>query len=85
MIAYMKNGFCCFASFKPEGVVDFVEIDTMPEGEGPFTIKDGAVIKEEHINRPSIDAPLETKIQAQQDRIDFLEDCIAEMASIIYQ
>lgn len=33
---------------------------------------------------PTKKVPIETKLQVVTDRQDFLEDCIAEMAQIIY-
>lgn len=54
----------------------------MPEpGPGPEPVKsiDGRVTELESENKM-----LTAKIEAQSDQLDFYEDCIAEMASIVY-
>lgn len=79
------NGLLGLATEEPDNYLK--KYDSYPIGEGTlFILPDGtlirSVIKEEG-NTP-VEIPIEAQVKALSDRQDFIEDCIAEMAMIVY-
>lgn len=73
-----------FAKVKDNIIVNVIEApeDWSPE-EDYVPLPEGLWTGDYYI--PSIGIPVELKLKAQQERLDFLEDCIAEMAMVVYQ
>lgn len=72
----------------------YVVLDELPEGDGPLHITaNGEVIRlpvptndpdPEAVDLVAENKLLRAQLQAQSDRSDFIEDCIAEMAMAAY-
>lgn len=69
-------------------------VDELPEGEGALMVEGETLCRVpifiEEPNNPFAIVEAENKLlkaqlKAQTDRFDFLEDCLAEMAMIVYQ
>ena len=86
-------------SFQPPVGKKYMEVETLPEGDGPllFTpsgeLYRGAVIEvpdpgpttDERVTvLEEENSMLKAQIEAQSAQMDFYEDCIAEMAMVVY-
>lgn len=87
--------------FEDPGVPS-IQLESLPEGEGPLRVVNGEVVRSPLPPLPDPPAPsveedpitleqlqqenkmLKSQLQAQVDRSDFIEDCIAEMATVVY-
>ena len=85
--------------FEDPGVPS-IQLESLPEGEGPLRVVNGEVVRSPISLPPDPPAPpveedpleelqkenkmLKAQLQAQVDRSDFIEDCIAEMATVVY-
>lgn len=95
MYAYLNRlGVTVVSVELPDDIVNYVEFDEIPEGGGIPQLEDGRVI---FVQPETLEAPvdpveelqaenkmLKAQLQAQTDRSDFIEDCIAEMAMVVY-
>lgn len=79
----------------PEPGEFYITVDELPAGDGPLHItEDGRLIRlsapassfdgEETVDLVAENKLLKAQLQAQTERSDFLEDCIAEMATVVY-
>lgn len=82
--------------------VPSIQLESLPEGEGPLRVVNGEVVRSPLTPLPDPPAPsvgedpitleqlqqenkmLKSQLQASVDRSDFIEDCIAEMATVVY-
>lgn len=81
-----KYGVIIVTNKQPDSDTQYLEIEHLPQGEGKLCTDFETVWYEpwpEEKVAPT-EAPLEAKLKASNDRIEFLEDCIAEMAQIVY-
>lgn len=85
--------------FEDPGVPS-IQLESLPEGEGPLRVVNGEVVRfplspppqpepepENPITLEELQKEnklLKAQLQAQVDRSDFIEDCIAEMATVVY-
>lgn len=85
--------------FEDPGVPS-IQLESLPEGEGPLRVVNGEVVRSPLPPLPDPSLPpveedpleelqkenklLKAQLQAQVDRSDFIEDCIAEMATVVY-
>lgn len=85
--------------FEDPGVPS-IQLESLPEGEGPLRVVNGEVVRSPISPPPEPPAPpveedpleelqkenkmLKAQLQAHVDRSDFIEDCIAEMATVVY-
>lgn len=87
--------------FEDPGVPS-IQLESLPEGEGPLRVVNGEVVRSPISPPPEPPAPpveedpitleqlqqenkmLKSQLQASVDRSDFIEDCIAEMATGVY-
>lgn len=85
--------------FEDPGVPS-IQLESLPEGEGPLRVVNGEVVRfplspppqpepepENPITLEELreeNKMLKAQLQAQVDRSDFIEDCIAEMATVVY-
>lgn len=81
--------------FDDPGSDEWVAVSEHPPGDGPLKLsKEGKVVRgslpapspdeEGSIDPVAENKLLKAQLQAQTERSDFLEDCIAEMATIVY-
>lgn len=82
MYVYKIGESVIVSTKKPDG--DYLEVDKLPDGDGKLCTDLKTIWYAPWPEEPPKEAPIESKLRAQQDRIDFLEDCIAEMAQIVY-
>ena len=83
------NTIIGFAPFEDR---PYITVEELPEGDGPLMCtKDGTLyrgsIPQEPVLPPDPMAEinlLKQQLKAASDQNDFLEDCIAEMAEIVY-
>lgn len=89
--------------FEDPGVPS-IQLESLPEGEGPLRVVNGEVVRSPISLPPDPPAPsveedpyaemakalreenklLRAQLQASVDRSEFIEDCIAEMATVVY-
>lgn len=78
--------------FSPIEDRPYIIVEELPEGDGPLmctedgTLYRGPILQEPDIPPNPIDEIdlLKKQLKAASDQNDFLEDCIAEMAEIVY-
>lgn len=66
---------------------EHIEIDGVPFGNNLYNIVNGSLMvikKDENMIADIRKDPVSAKIDALSDRQSFLEDCIVEMASMVY-
>lgn len=84
-----KSGGWSISVEPPKGV-EYHEFDSIPDGDGAVYYRDGKLYREPIPKaQEPLDEPIEVKLlkaqlKAQTERSDFLEDCIAEMATVVY-
>lgn len=72
-----------FAKLKDGIIINVIDAPDDWSEDGYYPLPKDLWVGDRYI--PTVEIPLEMKVKAQQDRIDFLEDCLAEMAMIVYQ
>lgn len=82
MYVYIVDGVALITNMRPNS--PFLEINELPKGEGKLCTDLKTVWYEPLPEKEPPQVPIEAKFNAQQERLEFLEDCIAEMAQIIY-
>lgn len=83
-------------SVEPPETGECYQFEALPEGTGRLYIEDGKLLRvpDDIPETPSVPTPVEileqenkllkAQLQAQTERSDFIEDCIAEMATMVY-
>lgn len=83
-VYYEGNNVIC-SNKKPTDNQEYLELSVLPFGSGKLCTDLKTVWYEDKAKvEVPIEIPIDLKLKAQQERIDFLEDCIVEMAQIIY-
>lgn len=83
------NTIIGFAPFEDR---PYITVEELPEGDGPLMCtEDGTLYRGPILQKPVIPHNpmdeidlLKQQLKAASDQNDFLEDCIAEMAEIVY-
>lgn len=78
--------------FSPIEDRPYITIETLPEGDGPLMCTEDGTLYRGPIPQKPVLPPdpmeeiklLKQQLKAASDQNDFLEDCIAEMAGIVY-
>lgn len=78
--------------FSPIEDRPYITIETLPEGDGPLMCTEDGTLYRGPIPKKPVLPPdpmeeiklLKQQLKAASDQNDFLEDCIAEMAGIVY-
>lgn len=72
------------------GTIVNIIVANEPDNQNTFPLPDGAKIGDDYPGIVTLEALqeenklLKAQLQAQSDRADFIEDCIAEMAMAVY-
>lgn len=76
--------YTSYDSIKSTGL-PFFETDNLPKGKGIFKTDLNTIWLEPYPTRqPDPETLLRNMIKTLSDRADFIEDCIAEMAGVVY-
>lgn len=83
MYVYFSGKSVVASTMKPD--CEYLYVDKLPDGEGCLRTDLKNVWWEPIFeNKEDIFISADKKVEAQQERMDFLEDCIAEMAMQVY-
>lgn len=89
---YKKDGYMIVSNTKPVDDRPYITVDELPEGDGPLMCTEDGTLYRGPVPQDPVPLPdpmeeiklLKQQLKAASDQNDFLEDCIAEMAGIVY-
>lgn len=90
-VARMANDYTLISAF-PITDHPYIVVEEIPEGDGPLMCTEDGTLYRGPIPQEPVLPPdpmdeikiLKQQLKAASDQNDFLEDCIAEMAAIVY-
>ena len=92
MVYIYKKDKTIVSNNPPVDDIPYITVDELPEGDGPLMCTEDGTLYRGPIPQEPVAPPdpmaeiklLKQQLQAASDQNDFLEDCIAEMAEIVY-
>ena len=90
-VARMANDYTLISAF-PITDHPYIVVEEIPEGDGPLMCTEDGTLYRGPVPQEPVPSPdpmeeikiLKQQLKAASDQNDFLEDCIAEMAEIVY-